>query len=345
MTWLSSFVFVAKRDAYCKQYPLDVVGQVTYLFGHLTKAGGANPMIDALRTPDDQFSDLSDYPFKPNYVENLDGYKGLRGHYVDEGDSNSDEVFLCLHGEPSWSYIYRKMIPVFSATGARVIAPDWLGFGRSDKPIDDDVYTFHWHRNYMLALIDHLDLKNITLVVQDWGGVLGLTLPQEMPERFKRLIIMNTGLMAGPVNMPAFDAWQADIDSSPDVPIEMIMQKNEPSITPEIARAYAAPFPNQNYKAGVRKFPHLIARTMDAPGIDTSQQAAGFWSTQWTGDSFMAIGMKDGMLGPGVMNHIRTFIKGCPEPLEIAEGGHFVQEAAGPLIAERALAHFGMTKP
>jgi len=301
-------------------------------------------MIKALRTPDTRFEALSDYPFDPHYAEDLPGYGGLRGHYVDEGDPNAKEVFLCLHGEPSWSYIYRKMIPVFVGAGARVIAPDWLGFGKSDKPVDDEVYSFHWHRTYMLALIEHLDLRNITLVVQDWGGVLGLTLPQEMPERFKRLLIMNTGLMAGPVNMPAFDAWQADIDSDPDVPIAYIMRKNEPSITKAMAQAYAAPFPDQTYKAGVRKFPHLIARSMDAPGVDTSQQAAGFWSTQWTGQSFMAIGMKDKMLGPGVMNHIRTVIKGCPEPLEIAEGGHFVQEAAGALIAQKALEHFGMLK-
>lgn len=302
-------------------------------------------MLQALRTPDFRFEDLPDYPFEPHYIEDLPGYEGLRGHYVDEGDANAKEVFLCLHGEPSWSYIYRKMIPVFVDAGARVIAPDWLGFGKSDKPVDDEVYSFHWHRNYMLALIKHLDLQNITLVVQDWGGVLGLTIPQEMPERFKRLLIMNTGLMAGPVNLPAFDDWQADIDSDRDVPIEFIMQKNEPSITEAIAKAYAAPFLDETYKAGVRKFPHLIARSMDAPGIDTSQQAARFWSTQWSGQSFMAIGMKDKMLGPGVMNHIRTIINGCPEPLEIAEGGHFVQEAAGPLIAHKALEHFGQAKP
>jgi len=301
-------------------------------------------MIEALRTPDSCFDALPDYPFAPNYVEDLPGYEGLRGHYVDEGDPSAREVFLCLHGEPSWSYIYRRMIPVFARAGARVIAPDWLGFGRSDKPVDDGVYSFHWHRAYMLALIKHLDLQSITLVVQDWGGVLGLTLPQEMPERFKRLLIMNTGLMAGPVNMPAFDAWQADIDSDPDVPIAFIMQKNEPSITADIAKAYTAPFPDQAYKAGVRKFPHLIARSMDAPGVNTSQLAARFWSTQWTGESFMAIGMQDKMLGPSVMNHIRTFIKGCPEPLKIPEGGHFVQEAAEPLIAQKALEHFGMAK-
>lgn len=301
-------------------------------------------MIEALRTPDTRFEGLPEYPFEPHYIDDLPGYEGLRGHYIDIGDPDAQEVFLCLHGEPSWSYIYRKMIPVFASSGARVIAPDWLGFGKSDKPVDDEVYSFHFHRNYMLALIERLDLRNITLVVQDWGGVLGLTLPMEMPQRFKRLLIMNTGLMAGPVDMPAFDAWQADIDSDRDVPIEFIMQKNEPSISSAGAAAYGAPFPDERYKAGVRKFPHLIARTMDAPGVDTSQQAAQFWSTEWDGDSFMAIGMKDEMLGPNVMNHLRTFIKGCPDPLEIPKGGHFVQEAAGPLIAERALTHFGLIK-
>lgn len=302
-------------------------------------------MIEALRTPDTRFEGLADYPFQPNYIDDLPGYEGLRLHYLDEGDKTSGEVFLCLHGEPSWSYIYRKMIPIFSSAGARVIAPDWLGFGKSDKPVSDDAYSFHFHRNLMLALIARLDLRNITLVVQDWGGVLGLTLPMEMPERFKRLLIMNTGLMAGPVNMPAFDVWQADIDSSPDVPIELIMQKNEPSISADVATAYAAPFPDQTYKAGVRKFPHLIARTVDAPGVETSRRAARFWSDEWDGESFMAIGMQDRMLGPSVMHHLRTIIKGCPAPLEIAHGGHFVQEAAGPLIADRALEHFGLTKP
>ena len=302
-------------------------------------------MIEALRTPDARFEGLLEYPFEPHFIDNLPGYEGLCGHYIDEGNPNANEVFLCLHGEPSWSYIYRTMIPIFVSAGARVIAPDWLGFGKSDKPILDETYSFHFHRNYMLALIERLDLQNITLVVQDWGGVLGLTLPMEMPDRYKRLLIMNTGLMAGPVNMPAFDEWQADIDSDPNVPIEFIMQKNEPSITAEGAKAYAAPYPDQTFKAGVRKFPHLIARTMDTPGVDISQRAAQFWSKDWNGESFMAIGMKDKMLGPNVMNHLRTIIKGCPEPMEIEEGGHFVQEAAGPLIAVRALEHFGIPTP
>lgn len=303
----------------------------------------ATAMIEALRTPETRFEGLPDYPFAPNYVEDLKGYEGLRGHYLDEGDPNSEEVFLLLHGEPSWSYLYRKMIPIFARAGVRVIAPDWLGFGKSDKPVDDDVYSFHFHRNYMLALIKHLDLTNITLVVQDWGGVLGLTLPMEMKDRFKRLLIMNTGLMTGPVDSPAFEHWKADIVSNPDVPIPLIMQKNEPVISDIEAAAYEAPFPDQRYKAGARKFPLLIATTVDAPGVDVSLRAARFWSSEWVGESFMAIGMRDKMLGPDVMNVMRTVIKGCPEPLEIPEGGHFVQESGGELIAEKALAHFGLS--
>ncbi|QFT99902.1 Haloalkane dehalogenase (plasmid) [Roseovarius sp. THAF8] len=301
-------------------------------------------MINALRTPDERFQGLKDFPFAPHYVENLRGYEGLRGHYLDEGDARSNDVFLTLHGEPSWSYLYRKMIPAFVAAGGRVIAPDWLGFGRSDKPVDEAVYTFDFHRNYMLALIEHLDLTNITLVVQDWGGVLGLTIPMEMPERFKRLIIMNTGLMMGPVDSPAFEVWKADIDSSDDVPVSAIMQKNEPVISEVEALAYEAPFPDKTYKAGVRRFPHLLATTDEAPGVATSRRAAEFWSNEWVGESFMAVGMMDKMLGPDVMAVMRKIIKGCPPPLEIADGGHFVQESGGRLIAEKAMSHFGLRK-
>ncbi|MEM8837018.1 MAG: haloalkane dehalogenase [Pseudomonadota bacterium] len=302
-------------------------------------------MIESLRTPDDRFQNLPGFSFKPHYVDDLPGYEGLRGHYLDEGDSATEEIFLCLHGEPSWSYLYRKMIPVFTPAGVRVIAPDWLGFGRSDKPVDDAVYSFDFHRDYMLALIRHLDLQNITLVCQDWGGVLGLTLPMEMPDRFKRILIMNTGLMVGPVNSTAFDEWKADIVSNPDVSVDFVMQKNEPIINDEEAAAYMAPFPDERYKAGVRTFPKLVATSIDAPGVATSQRAARFWSEEWDGESFMAIGMKDRMLGPDVMNFMQTIIRGCPEPLEIAEGGHFVQESGGPMIAERALQHFGLARP
>jgi len=299
-------------------------------------------MTDALRTPDDRFDDLPGYSFTPHYLENLPGYEGLRGHYLDEGPAGSEEVFLCLHGEPTWSYLYRKMIPIFTAAGIRSIAPDLLGFGRSDKPTAEDVYTFDFHRNYLLRLIEALDLSNITLVCQDWGGVLGLTLPQEMSERFSRLLIMNTGIMTGEVSDEAFDAWKAKIDSDHNVPIFRIMKDHAPGISDEEAMAYEAPFPTAEYKAGARVFPHLVATRPDFPGVKTSLNAIPFWNEQWEGESFMAIGMKDQMLGPSVMMHMKALIKGCPEPLELHEADHFVQEQ-GELVARKALQHFGFT--
>ncbi len=297
-------------------------------------------MINKLRTPDSNFKDLPDYSFEPNYVENLKGFDGLRGHYLDEGDPDSEEVFLCLHGEPTWSYLYRKMIPVFTSHGARAVAPDLIGFGKSDKPTDESVFTFRFHRDYLLALIEHLDLRNITLVCQDWGGLLGLTLPMESPSRFKRLLIMNTALMMGPVDSPAFDAWKADVTSPEDLDLAGFMRKYEPVISEQEAAAYAAPFPSREYKAGVYKFPKLVGT--DEYGIQISRKAAEFWSAEWSGDTFMAVGMKDEMLGPPVMAHMQQMIKGCPPPLEIDDAGHFVQEH-GTLIAKQAVAAFGLT--
>lgn len=296
-------------------------------------------MINSLRTPESRFENLPGYNFLPHYVSDLEGYEGLRAHYVDEGDRESEELFLCIHGEPTWSYLYRKMIPVFSQHGARVIAPDLLGFGKSDKPVDEDSYSFEFHRNFLIALIEKLDLKNITLVCQDWGGLLGLTLPQAMPERFKRLLIMNTGLLMEPVTQGAFIDWKNDILEPDDLQLDRFMRKYAPTLTEEEAYAYAAPFPDKRYKAGVRKFPQIVANP-DQACIDISSAAIPFWQ-QWQGESFMAIGMQDKMLGPDVMNFMRTVIKGCPTPLEVPEAGHFVQEF-GEQVAKEALASFSM---
>ncbi|MCG8672107.1 MAG: haloalkane dehalogenase [Pseudomonadales bacterium] len=299
----------------------------------------ANSMIEYIRTPDERFNDLPDYDFAPNYVEDLEGYTGLRAHYLDEGDSEAKEVFLCLHGEPTWSYLYRKMIPVFVESGARVIAPDLLGFGKSDKPTNEDTYTFEFHRNYLIALIERLDSKDITLVCQDWGGLLGLTLPMQMPERFKRLLIMNTGLLVEPVTQGPFIDWKNDILGPGDnLQLNSFMQQYAPSLSDAEADAYAAPFPSAEYQAGVRKFPKIVANP-DLTCIETSKAAFPFWQNEWDGKSFMAIGMKDKMLGPGIMNHMRQVIKGCPEPMEVPEAGHFVQEY-GEEIARQALKSF-----
>jgi pimeloyl-ACP methyl ester carboxylesterase len=253
----------------------------------------------------------------------------------DEG--KGERTFLCLHGEPTWSYLYRRMIPPFLAAGARVVAPDFIGFGRSDKPEDQAFYTFDMHRAFLLDFIERLHLSRITLVVQDWGGLLGLTLPMEMPQRFERLLIMNTALGTGDVPLSAgFIAWRAYVNRTPDLPCGKLMQRTCPHLTAEEAAAYDAPYPDLASKAGARAFPNLGPDRPDAPGAAISRKARDWWSTAWQGESFMAIGATDPVLGPPVMNALRKLIRNCPEPYVHAKGGHFLQEW-GEDIAREAL--------
>lgn len=294
--------------------------------------------IEALRTPDERFAGLPGYAFKPHYIDDLAGYEGLRLHYLDEGKPGG-HVFLCLHGEPTWAYLYRKMIPVFTGAGHRVVAPDFFGFGRSDKPVDDAVYTFGFHRTMLLKFIERLDLKNITLVVQDWGGLLGLTLPTDMPARFARLLVMNTTLAVGESPGAGFDGWKAYVKANPDLKVGALMKRSSPILSDAEAAAYDAPFPDQRYKAGVRRFPELVMVSPEMEGVDASRRAASWWSNAWNGRTFMAVGMKDPVLGPPVMARLRETIRGCPAPLEIPDGGHFVQEW-GEEIAQAAIRAF-----
>lgn len=296
--------------------------------------------MDVVRTPDDRFESLPDWDFTPHYIDTLEAYEGLRVHYVDEGPKDAERVFLCLHGQPSWAYLYRKMIPEFAASGARVIAPDWLGFGRSDKPMADDVYGFHFHRNMMLAFIEALNLRNVTLVVQDWGGVLGLTLPQDCPDRIARILVMNTALAIGTPAGKGFNDWRAYNKANPDMDIAALMKRATPILSDDEAAAYAAPFPDVTYKAGVRRFPDMVMTDPNMEGVATSKAAVQFFQTDWRGDSFMAIGMQDPVLGPPVMEWLKSVIKGCPEPLKVEDAGHFVQEWGGP-IATAAMKHWG----
>lgn len=297
---------------------------------------------DILRTPDARFVDLPGYGFAPNYLEDLAGYEGLRWHYLDEGPADADVTFLCLHGQPSWSYLYRKMLPVFVDAGHRVIAPDWFGFGRSDKPADDAVYSFDFHRGALIAFIKRLDLRNVCLVVQDWGGLLGLTVPHVFPDRITRLLVMNTGLGVGVDPGPGFQAWKAYAASQPDLAVGALMQRATPGLSDAEAAAYDAPFPDQRYKAGVRRFPELVPVSPDMDGVAVSREAAQYLKTEWSGDSFMAVGMQDPVLGPDNMAALARTIRGCPAPMNIAEGGHFVQEWGDP-IARAALAHFQLS--
>ncbi|MGQ0577611.1 MAG: haloalkane dehalogenase [Betaproteobacteria bacterium] len=292
-----------------------------------------------LRTPEERFAILPGFDHEPRYLNNLHGYAGLRMHYVDEGPREA-QVFLCLHGEPTWSFLYRRMIPVFTGAGFRAVAPDLFGFGRSDKPSEDAAYTFDFHRGALKALIDELDLTNITLVCQDWGGLLGLTLPMEMPQRFCGLLVMNTALGTGDAPLPAgFLGWRSWAAEHPDMEVGKLLGRACPHLSAEECAAYDAPFPDVRYKAGVRRFPQLVPDRPAVPGAEISRTARDWWSRQWNGKSFMAIGMQDPVLGAPVMNELRRHIRGCPAPLEVHDAGHFTPEWGG-RIAAAALAAF-----
>jgi pimeloyl-ACP methyl ester carboxylesterase len=299
--------------------------------------------IEALRTPDERFANLPGWSYAPRYVSDLRGYEGLRAHYIDEGPREARQTFLCLHGEPSWAYLYRKMAPVFLESGARVVAPDFYGFGRSDKPINDADYTFKFHRDFLLRFIERLELTNLTLVVQDWGGLLGLTLPVDLPERISRLLIMNTGFPVGAQPTQGFLAWRAYCASTPDLPVGALLQRANAEVTDAEAAAYDAPFPDARYKAGVRRFPQLVPLANE--GADEEVMAIGraardWWATKFNGRSFMGVGLADPVLGKPVMDVMHKSIRGCPAPMEMEGVGHFVQESGEPL-ARAALKAWG----
>lgn len=291
-----------------------------------------------LRTPDQRFESLPGFNYAPRYLEGLPGYEGLRMHYVDEGPAAAP-VFLCLHGQPTWSYLYRRMIPPFLASGARVVAPDLFGFGRSDKPADDATYTYAFHRDSLLRFVERLDLLDVTLVCQDWGGLLGLALVPEMPQRFARLLVMNTFIPVGESAGPGFLAWRDYCRANPDLAVGRLLRRSAPELTDAEAAGYDAPFPDATFKAGVRRFPELVPIAPGMGGVAEGLRAREFWAQRWRGRSFMAIGMRDPVIPPPAMHALRAMIRGCPPPLCLESAGHFVQEQ-GEQVAAAALAAF-----
>ncbi|MFL6649872.1 MAG: haloalkane dehalogenase [Sulfurifustaceae bacterium] len=288
--------------------------------------------MSVLRTPDERFAALPGYAFTPHYLE-TPALRGLRIHYLDEGAGAL--TFLCLHGQPTWSYLYRRMVPAITRAGFRVVAPDMIGFGRSDKPQDEAFYTFSMHRRMLLDLIEALDLSDIVLVCQDWGGLLGLTIPMEMPERFRGLLVMNTDFAGGDTPLSqGFIEWRAWSNAHPDMAIARLMQRGCPHLSAAEAAAYEAPFPDARYKSGVRRFPNLVPDRPDADGAAVSRAARDWWRNEWRGRSFMVIGVKDPVLGPPVMAGVRSNIRACPPPLELSEAGHFVQEWSDAFMPE-----------
>ncbi len=295
--------------------------------------------ITALRTPEARFENLPGFPYAPCRIDDLPGYEGLRMVYIDEGPRNGP-VALCLHGQPMWSYLYRRMIPLLTAAGYRVVAPDLFGFGRSDKPAEPANYTFDFHRESLQALVTRLDLQNILLVVQDWGGLLGLTLPMDDPKRYTKLLVMNTGLGTADYPLPeGFLAWRAWANANPDMTIGKLIKRGTPHLTDAEAAAYDAPFPSVHYKAGVQRFPNLVPDNPNAGGVALSRRARDWWTNDWRGQSFMAIGGADPVFNEKSMRALAKLIKDCPEPLILPEAGHFVQEW-GEKVVPAALAAF-----
>ncbi len=295
---------------------------------------------DALRTPEERFAGLPGYPWAPNYVSDLPALAGLRLHYLDEGPRDAPVTWLCLHGNPAWSYLYRKMIPVFLAEGHRVVAPDLVGFGRSDKPKKDTAHGFDFHRQVLLEFIERLDLRDVVLVVQDWGGLLGLTLPMEAPGRYRGLLVMNTVLATGETPLSeGFLGWREMCARNPEFDVARLFARGNPHMSPQECGAYNAPFPDRGHRAALRAFPPMVPEFADSPGAEVSRRARDFWRDDWQGLSFMAIGAQDPVLGPPVMQALRTQIRGCPEPLVLPQAGHFVQEH-GQEIARQAVGYF-----
>jgi tRNA(adenine34) deaminase len=295
---------------------------------------------DALRTPEERFAGLPGYPWPPNYVSDLPALGGLRMHYLDEGPRDAPLTWLCLHGNPAWSYLYRKMIPVLLSEGHRVVAPDMVGFGKSDKPKKESAHNFPFHRRVLLEFVERLDLRDVVLVVQDWGGLLGLTLPMEAPGRYRGLLVMNTMLATGEAPLSAgFLAWREMCARNPGFDVARLFARGNPHMSAEECAAYNAPFPDRGHRAALRAFPPMVPELPASDGAEISRRARDFWREEWQGPSLMVIGAQDPVLGPPLMEALRRDIRGCPEAIVLPHAGHFVQEH-GEEIASRAVGYF-----
>ena len=289
-----------------------------------------------IRTSDQAFVQLPDYPFAGHYIDDLPSLQGLRMHYLDEGPQDAEVVWLLLHGNPAWSYLWRHWVPALVAQGHRVVAPDLIGFGKSDKPLEESFHHYEYHRNVLLELVDRLDLSNIHMAVQDWGGLFGLTLPMAAPQRYAALLVMNTALATGDRDLSdGFIAWRQFNRDKPSFSMAGLFQRSVTHLSAAEAAAYAAPFPSDEYRAAIRRFPEMVMDSPDADGAAISREALQFWKNQWRGRSAMAIGAADPVLGPPTMRALAKVINGCPEPLLLEEGGHFLQEWAHPQLDYR----------
>ncbi|MFV0494465.1 haloalkane dehalogenase [Mycobacterium sp.] len=283
---------------------------------------------EVFRTPDARFQNLPGYAFAPNYVD----VDGLRMHYLDEGPRDGSPI-VCFHGEPSWAYLYRKMLPPLIAAGRRVIVPDFAGFGRSDKPADRRWYTFDRHSECVGKTLAALDLQNATVVVQDWGGPIGLRWAVENSERVGALMVMNTGLFTGRVSK-GFMAWRNFAEQNPDLPVGFVIQSaTTTELTDDIIAAYDAPFPTAESKAGAAAFPLLVPITEDAPGAATMQAVSAELS-RWNKPALVAFSDSDPIFPyPKSGESFCELIPTAGEQVRIEGAAHFLQEDRGEAIA------------
>ena len=291
--------------------------------------------MEYLRTPDDCFTDLPGFDFSPNYltVDDTEGGE-LRVHYLDEGPADAAPVLL-MHGEPSWSFLYRRMIPALVSAGQRVVAPDLVGFGRSDKPGLRTDYTYQRHVQWMQSVIDQLQLRDITLVCQDWGGLIGLRLVAENPGRFARVVAANTMLPTGDQDLgEAFVNWRTFSQEVPVFPVSTIINgATTTELPPEVLRGYDAPFPDERFKEGARQFPLLVPATPDDPAAE-SNRAAWQVLSQWQKPFLTAFSDSDPITAGGDAL-LQKLIPGCSGQAHttIENGGHFLQEDQGEKLA------------
>jgi haloalkane dehalogenase len=291
-------------------------------------------MSDVFRTPDERFENLPGYDFEPHYVD----VGGLRLHHVDEG---SGPTVLCFHGEPDWSYLYRHIAAGLLDSGHRVVAPDLVGFGRSDKPTDRDWYTYERHCEHVSAHLDQIELSDVTVVVQDWGGPIGLRWAVEHADQVGRLVVMNTGLFTGRVSK-GFMAWREFAERTPDLPIGMIMQgATTTDLPPEVIAAYEAPFPTAESKAGAQQFPLLVPLTEEEPGVK-EMLAVQDALTRWDKPALVAFSDSDPVFPYPIAGEVFTqMLPTAGEQVRIEGAAHFLQEDRGPEIVAAMLAAFG----
>lgn len=297
--------------------------------------------MNILETPSERFENLPDYPFAPNFVEVA---PGMNMHYVVEGPMDG-EVVLLLHGEPSWSFLYRKMIPGFVEAGYRVYAPDLIGFGKSSKPAEMTDYTYQTHVDWVRSFLEKLGLTGINLFCQDWGGLIGLRLAAEDGDRFARIVAANTGMPTGDQEMPkAFLQWQKFSQTVPELPVGTILQNaTVRELSSEEIAAYEAPFPDASYQAGAKIFPSLVPTKPDDPASEANRAA---WKKlrEWDKPFLTLFSDSDPVTkgGEGVMKKLIPGTTGQDHHI-IEAGGHFLQEDKGEEIAERMIAFLQST--